>query len=265
MKFAFNIDFPDRKDFLSKCVAAGITEARIHVEVDSSNSVIQGIASDLAENGMKAALVLKYEIEGTGDSDETLLQIRNNPNTVINNYDRIAQAFPVDQSLGVVLPVGMHMAVKSRYFTRFGMHRTEAINFLNRISQKIKAAGHDVAMPVIFDDLNGDLWKGVSCDIYDVEMLLSRSVALSLSSGDLKTRLDESGKRVWFGRAGTAGGHNSTTAMVKTLKRLKDYSKNANIEYAFLWSKAEVPGFHWSKDGTMMVDVLQQSFINLNQ
>ena len=263
MKFAFNVSYPDTNDFLSKCATAGATEARIHVPINSAD--LSDVGASLAALGMKAAVCPQYEIKQTGGADKTLSDLITREPEVIANYLRLSSTFPVAQSLGLSLPIGIHLAVKSRYFAKFGLHRSQAIALLNRIAAVIRSQGHEVILPVILDDVKGGLWKGVDFDIYDIEMMLSKSVASDLAGHSLKSQLEADGKRVWLGKAGTIGGYQMPSAMVKALKRLKDYSLDSNIECAFLWSDAAVEEYHWSKDGAFLVDVMSQSFNSLNQ
>lgn len=264
MKFAFNVDYPDPSDFLDKCAAAQMEVARVHVNPEISSNDLAALAGKLASLNMKAVIVPKYEVKKTGDTDDVLKMLMYDMVTIKSNYVNIASNFPVAQSIGITLPVGIHLAVKSRYFSNFGLHRPQAINMMNQLSQQIKSAGHDVVFPVIIDDIQGDLWKGLNCDVFEVEMLLSAAAAYTLKSEAVAQKLASTNKRVWFGKAGAAGGYQLVAQMVRSLRRIKEYSKESNIEYAFLESKEAVSEFHWSKDGKFLVDVLKADFINLN-
>jgi len=265
LRFAFNLDTPDPSDFLTTIKKAGMTEVRIHISSDYSITELTDLCDLLKHEGMKAVFQPKYEIKTTGDSDATLKKIIEQPDEILARYTSVAAAIPTDICMGISLPIGMHLAVKSRYFSSVGLQRAQAVNYLNRVAAMIRGSNHAVVLPVILDDVKAENWKNVDCDVYDVEMMLSPSAAKLLTENAVQQSLQAANRRVWFGKAGSVGGHQMPSVALKTLKRLKKYTAKSNIEYAFLWSEKAVTNFAWSKDGVMVVDILNESFQHLNQ
>jgi len=243
--------------FIASCAATGINDIRLNL---SDSDPADHLLSSIRENAAKAYLV-PFRAKVTGDADPLFKALNSDVSAVVKRYQAIASAWAPEDLLGIALPEGLHLITR-RGPSKRGIRRDTLISMLKPCVRAIREQGHRVVMPVRIDDIQGRVWEPLDFDVYDVEMMMSPRLNRSLKDEAIRQIIDESNKEVWFGRAGRLGGYIIPAVQVKALRKLKGYTRGAEI--AFLWSEASNPRFQWSKSGEWFVDTLRGSLNFLN-
>jgi len=242
MKLGMNIKLgSDSIKFIDTCERAGIRAIRLVSDRDGL-SHLHSVAAHIESKGMMAALSVMSVCNVSMVRDCSLFV-----DEAADLYEAVGPLFPKEISLGVVLPVGASQLE--------AMIPAVAIkNTMSILSNIVKQSGHKVVLPMSFGDAVDQRWNGVSCDVIELDMMLSESVDFNPL---LERVLAQMNKPFWFGKSGIVGGYTFPSEQVKVIRKLM--SSSIGAEYSFLWSEPNDSRWAWSIDGMAVIDILGSS------
>jgi hypothetical protein len=113
-------------------------------------------------------------------------------------------------------------SIVRRGTSRTGIFKETVIIRLNEMASVIRGSGFPVVFPVLLDDIQGNFWEKVDCDIYDIEVFFKdKNPIFNLKSP----------KPFWLGKVSKFGGHSSKSQEGSTYRKILEIDS----EYAFLY------------------------------
>jgi hypothetical protein len=265
MKWGINIQLEEpyvenAYKFFETCAAADLKTVRLYIP--ESFTDYDKVIKLMTKLEMKAYITL-YRAEKPSPAEPMYLKFKSSVDAMCRRYHEVAQKFPMDLVIGIGLPEGVHMITKSTARAKFGLRRGEIAKALVCMAEEIKKFGHKVVMPCRIDDVQGDTWRNLPVDVYDIETMMSARMMSRMSVAEARKTIEAAGKPYWFGKLGMLGGYVLPAAQAKFIRRIQEYARLA--DYSFLWSDPGSDKYSWSVDGHFIVDIHQGTLRRLNR